>query len=56
MIERQDNAIDPRLRAFLMAVRAALIALIGAIEKLLDIKEEKRVANRRADVIKSPRP
>jgi len=39
---RQDNAIDPKLKVFLMAVRAGLLAICAAIEKFIGVDEKKR--------------
>jgi len=36
LTERQDNTIDPKLRVFLVAVRAGLLAICKAIEKFTD--------------------
>jgi hypothetical protein len=41
-MEAKDSVIDPKLRVFLMAVRAALIGLVGAIEKFIGYEEKKR--------------
>jgi hypothetical protein len=41
-MKNEDSAIDPKLRIFLMGVRAALLGLVGAIETYLGIKEKKR--------------
>jgi len=41
MIEK-DSAIDPKLKIFLMAVRAGLLAICAAIEKFIGVDEKKR--------------
>jgi hypothetical protein len=41
-MEQSDSALDPKLRVFLMAVRAGLLGLVGAIETYLGIKGKKR--------------
>jgi len=41
-MEQQDNTIDPKLRVFLIAVRAGLLAICAAIEKFIGIEEKKR--------------
>lgn len=35
-----DSAIDPKLKVFLMAVRAGLLAICRAIEKYLEFREK----------------
>jgi len=40
-MEQQDR-IDPKLKALLMAVRAGLLAICKAIEKFIGIEEKKR--------------
>ena len=40
-MEQPDSAIDPKLRIFLMAVRAGLLAVCAAIEKFVGIEEKK---------------
>ena len=39
----QQNAIDPKLKVFLVAVRAGLLAICAAIERFLGIEEKTQV-------------
>jgi hypothetical protein len=39
-MEGQNNTIDPKLRVFLMAVRAGLLAICKAIERFVGIEEK----------------
>lgn len=39
-MEKQAGAIDPKLRAFLIAVRAGLLAICKAIEKFISSEKE----------------
>jgi len=41
-MNQEDSAIDPRLRVFLIAVRAGLLAICAAIEKFIGFEEKKR--------------
>jgi hypothetical protein len=42
MNQAQDSAIDPKLKAFLLAVRAGLLAICKAIERFIGIEEKTR--------------
>ena len=39
-MEAIESVIDPKLRVFLMAVRAGLLAICKAIEKFVGIEEK----------------
>ena len=41
-MKNEDNAIDPKLRVFLMAVRAALLMICKAIEKFISVEDKNR--------------
>lgn len=38
----EDKTIDPKWRAFLIAVRAALLAVAAEIERLLDLPQKRK--------------
>jgi hypothetical protein len=41
-MKQEDSAIDPRLKIFLTAVRAGLLAICAAIEKFISVEGKKR--------------
>jgi len=41
-MEQQDSAVDPKLRLFLIAVRAGLLTICAAIEKYLAIEKNSK--------------
>jgi len=42
MERRQDSAIDPKLRVYLMAVRAGLLPICKSIERFIGVENKKR--------------
>jgi hypothetical protein len=41
-MEAKDGVIEPRLKIFLMAARAGLLAICAAIEKFIGFEKRKR--------------
>lgn len=42
MEARRESEIDPKWRAFLIAIRSALLMIVAEIEKLLDLPPKRK--------------